>query len=496
MTEPRPNRRRFLQALSAAGLGTVAGCLGDGDEGTPAETTRTVSDRSPTPIATDREKSTDRRTDDTPTDTAGQDDPGVDPSVVAGIERLAVPIEGVDPDTSGGTVAAVTDVLADARIVGMGEATHGTWEFQALRHRLVRSLVANNGLRAVAFEDNFASLRPADQYVRHGQGDLDAAMDAFGDYVFHTAEVRRMLGWLRSYNQGLPTDERVGVYGLDMQTAGDAARRVRAYLRQVDRKYLDAVDDRLTAVEAAADHQFDQLEVEKLLGVAEDLRSRLENSRATYVAASSRSEWQLARRHVRVIEQSGRWGEAQLSGSTAKEMLLEGFEVRERMMAENAGWVTEFVEGPIAFWAHNTHVKRGRRAQGPDDGPPPTQGEFLARAYGAAYYPLLVTFGRGSFTARIQSGPLGQPVVDESADGTVAELCVEVEHPRFFLDFEAATADADVANWLDRTHGLHNVGLVWDGSVDVNQFRPRADAEGLIFVGETTPTEVTMDDEG
>lgn len=407
-----------------------------------------------------------------------------------------MPIEGVDPDTSGDDLSAVADVLADATVVGMGEATHGTWEFQAIRHRLVRTLVAEHGLGAVAFEDNFAGLRPVDEYVRHGEGDLDAAMDAFGDYIFHTEEVRRMLAWLRSYNDGRPPRDRVGVYGLDMQTAGDATGRIRAYLQEVDRAYLDDVDERLDGVVASDDRQFDEGEVETLLDLAADLRARFENRRASYVAASSRAEWELALRNVRVIEQSGLRGEAMLEGSTAREKLRLGFEVRERTMAENARWVAEFVDGPVAFWAHNTHVARGTRDEGPDGDPPPTQGEFLARAYGSDYYPLVLTFARGSFAARLRGGALGRPEVEDPVDGTVAEVCAEVEHPRFFLDFEAVSADTDVATWLDRTHGLHNVGLTWGGSVDVNEFRPRADADGLVFVEETTPTEATEGDGG
>lgn len=475
MEEPRTIRRRFLQTVAAASFGTVAGCAGGDANGTPD---RTETD--PTPTRTP----TDRRTDRPPTDTPSE----VDPAVVAGIERRAVPIGDADSDAADGDLSAVANRLADARIIGMGEATHGTWEFQAIRHRLVRALVAEQGLRALAFEDNFAGLRPVDEYVRHGEGDLDAAMAAFGDYMFDTAEVRRMLAWLRSYNENRPPADRVGVYGLDMQTAGDAANRVRTYLRQVDREYLDAVDGRLNAVESS-NRQFDEAEVESYLETAAALRSRLEDRRAAYVDASSQSAWQLARRHVRVIEQNARWGEAQLEGDNGKEKLLEGYEVRDRMMAENAGWVAEFVDGPMAFWAQNAHVKRGRRAEGPDGDPPPTQGEFLAREHGSDYYPLVLTFGSGSFTTRYRTGTLGSPDLDEPADGTVAEVCAEVDHPRFYLDFDAASADADVATWLDRTHGLHSVGLLWSGSVGVTEFRPRADADGLLFVRETTPTE-------
>lgn len=282
MDEHRTIRRRFLQSLSAACLGAVGGCSGDGD-GTATRTDRTDTDASPT------QSPTDQRTDDTPTDTAYGADQRVDPEVVAGIERQAVPIREVDPDASSGAISDVTNALSDASIIGMGEATHGTWEFQAVRHRLIRTLISEHGLRAVAFEDNFAGLRPVDEYVRHGEGDLDAAMDAFGDYMFQTAEVRSMIRWLRSYNEGRPVDDRVGVYGTDMQIASAAAKRVRAYLRQVDQEYLESVDERLSEVESSSDSHYPEAEVELLLDLSVELQSRLEEHRAAYVDARSQT---------------------------------------------------------------------------------------------------------------------------------------------------------------------------------------------------------------
>src|SRR4051812_24979384 len=73
------------------------------------------------------------------------------------------------------------DVVGDARIVLLGEATHGTDEFYRLRAELTRRLVAERGFAAVAVEADWPAAGRVDRYVRCGSDDPDAAA-ALGDF--------------------------------------------------------------------------------------------------------------------------------------------------------------------------------------------------------------------------------------------------------------------------------------------------------------------------
>jgi len=480
VSDSNSRRRHVLQALSAAGLTALVGCGGDGDTTNSTPPTNGGETTAGTAAGT-------RQTDSTPDD----GDAAVDRSLVADIERVAVPFETAGPTASPGDLGRVAADFADARIVGLGEATHGTREFQTARARLVRALVTDAGFRAVAFEDNFGGLQRVDEFVTDGEGTLDDAMDGFHGYLFDTETVRELIGWLRSFNEGRPRDDRVGVYGIDVQNAALPAGRVRSYLARVDPGYLETTaSDPLTRVAGWPVEQmsYGSAEVERLFGLVETLRTRLEGHRAEYVAASSRDDWELAMRSVRAVEESAERGEAQQAGDSARERLMAGYEVREETMAENAAWIAEFAPGDgLALWAHNSHVQRGRIDRGLDDETSKTMGEFVADHVGADYRVIVLTFGRGAFTAE-DSGGVGTFSAENPVSGSLAEVLVEVDHPAFYLDTDAGPGDSDIATWLDDTQRIHRVGSAWGGELETVRIRPRTDADGLLFVRETTAT--------
>lgn len=499
-------RRYVLRAVASVGLAALAGC-GDGPAAPGTDEGESDGDREDGTTGRDTtgRTTTENSAGGTTTDDGGGDtttESGaetVDPSVVEGIERVAVPFETAEPTGSLGGLEPVVADLADATVVGMGEATHGTREFQTVRARLVRGLVADAGFRAVAFEENFGRLQRTNEYVVDGEGTLDDAMTGFHDYLFGTETVRELLGWLRAFNDGQPRDDRVGVYGVDVQNATAPARRVQGYLERVDPAYLDTTEaDPLTEVAGwSLDRaSYDQGEVDRLFDLVETLRSRLQGHRDAYVAASSRAEWQLAVRSVWNVEASARRGEAQQEGDTAMEQLMAGYEVREETMAANATWIQRFAPGDgLALWAHNSHVQRGTIDRGRDGEESNTMGEFVADRLGSAYHPLVLTFGSGRLTARRRSGTTERFVVDDPAPDTLATVLSAVDHPSFYLDFDAVSEDSDVATWLDESHRIHRVGSVWGGDVDTVEIRPRTDADGLIFVRETTATAPLSDGE-
>src|SRR5437016_4670975 len=88
------------------------------------------------------------------------------------IQAIARPIHGE------AEVDELAEVVADKRIVLLGEATHGTHEFYDLRAALTRRLIVNHGFSAVCVEGDWPDCLRVDRYVRHQSTDDDRAVDA------------------------------------------------------------------------------------------------------------------------------------------------------------------------------------------------------------------------------------------------------------------------------------------------------------------------------
>ena len=126
--------------------------------------------------------------------------------------------------------------IGSARIVLLGEATHGTSEFYRMRERITRDLIVKNGFRFVAIEADWPDAARVDHYVRHFQYPPSewTAFARFPTWMWRNTEVRDFVSWLRKHNGTVERSKRVAFHGLDLYSLYDSIRSVLNYLDEVD----------------------------------------------------------------------------------------------------------------------------------------------------------------------------------------------------------------------------------------------------------------------
>lgn len=128
--------------------------------------------------------------------------------------------------------------MGEARVVLLGEASHGTHEFYAVRAGLTRALVADHGFRIVAVEGDWAPLYQLNEYIKHApdSGESAAAVLAgltrWPQWMWANHETAELAEWMREFNGDRPAADRVGFYGMDAYAPWDAATLVLDYLRE------------------------------------------------------------------------------------------------------------------------------------------------------------------------------------------------------------------------------------------------------------------------
>jgi protein-L-isoaspartate(D-aspartate) O-methyltransferase len=126
--------------------------------------------------------------------------------------------------------------IGDARVVLLGEASHGTSEFYLMRDRISRELIAKKGFRFVAIEGDWPDAARIDHYVRHMEYPPSewTAFARFPTWMWRNNEVRAFVDWLRTHNAPLQPAERAAFHGLDLYSLYDSIRAVLKYLEDVD----------------------------------------------------------------------------------------------------------------------------------------------------------------------------------------------------------------------------------------------------------------------
>ena len=136
----------------------------------------------------------------------------------------------------GASFASLMDRIGDARVVLIGEASHGTSEFYRLRERITRRLIEDKRFTIVAAEADWPDAARIDHYVRHRDAPPSdwSAFARFPTWMWRNQEVREFVDWLHDYNRPLKMSQRTGFYGLDLYSLYNSARAVIGYLEDVD----------------------------------------------------------------------------------------------------------------------------------------------------------------------------------------------------------------------------------------------------------------------
>lgn len=409
------------------------------------------------------------------------------PEVAAWLAAHQLPLDGVEAGHGLSDLAALAPHLDGARVIGLGEATHGSREIFQLKHRLIEYLVTARGVRVLGFEAGLAEGQDVDAYLQTGRGEPARIVAGLGYWPWMTDEVTDLVTWLRAWNRVHPHD-RVHFVGFDMQVPDRALRDVLAYLARVDPP--TAARYRASLAMATSRYDFFTLDPDTLDGLRTEalaLVADLDAHAAAYTARSSADAHAWHRRLAEVVVQCLTMTHADLTGGD-----WDGSNVRDAAMADNVAWLAERAgpDAPIALWAHDDHVARGFL-----DPAYVTMGQHLAARFGAAYRPIATAFDRGgfqalgaAFTLEAFTVPSGGP---ETLDGALAAAVA----PQAIVPLAELPTDGPVADWFASLPAKREITAGYLEELADAYFYPvpvREHHDALAFVAETTRARPTV----
>ena len=365
---------------------------------------------------------------------------GVPGEVTEWMKSAAIPLEGTSPEGGVEDMEALGAAIGDARIVAMGEETHGTHEFFQLKHRMLEYLVEKKGFTVFAIEANWPESLAVNEYVLNGNGDAAEVLEGLYTWTWNTEEMLEMIRWMRKYNADPKHARKVKFLGFDMQVAHLAARNAEEYLEKVDPAEAKAASVVFAPVSDAARERESAATKPKIFWQKTEERvqlliERFESRKKAYVEASSMEQWTLARHNLEIARQAAEMYSVDQTGSISP---------RDEEMAGNVKWILD-QEGPeskIMLWAHNGHVATAPLGDGE------SMGMALRKMYGAEMVVCGLSFGQGSFQA-LQKGKYQQLSAGENRVRRIAALvvamaaaaCLLFEHYRIFFYVGDALAD-------------------------------------------------------
>jgi erythromycin esterase-like protein len=171
------------------------------------------------------------------------------PEVVEWIGAHAVRLQTPEAGHGFADMQPLKKMIGDARIVSLGEATHGTREFFQLKHRMLEFLATEMGFTIFSIEANMPEAYRLNDYVLNGKGDPTELIKGMYFWTWDTQEVLDMVRWMREFNKS--GKGRVQFTGFDMQTPDVAADIVRDFVDKNDAEYAVSLRKAVDLAKAA-----------------------------------------------------------------------------------------------------------------------------------------------------------------------------------------------------------------------------------------------------
>ena len=161
-----------------------------------------------------------------------------DTAAMQWLRQNAIPLEGVEVGHGFDDLQPVGKIVGNARIVELGEATHGTREFFQMKHRMVEYLASQKGFTIFSIEANMPQAYRLNDFVLKGEGDPKQLLKGMYFWTWNTEEVLDMILWMREFNKS--GKGRIEFTGFDMQTPTMPLETVRKFIQGLDMPYFSA----------------------------------------------------------------------------------------------------------------------------------------------------------------------------------------------------------------------------------------------------------------
>lgn len=138
------------------------------------------------------------------------------------------------------------DAIGDAKVVMLGEASHGTHDYYTWRSKISKRLIEEKGFDFIAVEgdwpDCYQINRFVKQYKDSGEEPLDVLkkFNRWPTWMWSNWEIAELTDWMRSHNKDKPRNEKVGFYGLDVYSLWDSLKNILDYLEKNDKQAYEA----------------------------------------------------------------------------------------------------------------------------------------------------------------------------------------------------------------------------------------------------------------
>ena len=295
--------------------------------------------------------------------------------------------------------------IGNARIVLLGEASHGTHEYYLWRARITRRLIEEKGFNIIGVEGDWPDCYRINRYIRNYEDSGNSALEVLKKFnrwptwMWANWEINGLMEWLKEYNVNKSFNQQVGFYGLDVYSLWESLEAIEDYLRKNDPEALRTAQAAMECFdpydregqEYGASTRFAPESCEdEVIELLQQIRARIplydSDPEAPFNAEQNAMTAVDAERYYRAMMEGG----------------PESWNIRDIHMSDTLEKLLDFYgpDAKIVVWEHNTHIGDAR-ATDMQSGGMVNVGQLVRERWGTSD---TVLVGFGSYQGSVIAG--------------------------------------------------------------------------------------------
>ncbi len=341
-------------------------------------------------------------------------------------------------------LSAMMQDIGERAVVMLGEASHGTHEYYTWRSAISKRLIKEKDFNFIAVEGDWPDCYKINRYIKgysdagNSVEDVLRGFDRWPTWMWSNWEVASLVEWLKEYNSGLPSERKIGFYGLDVYSLWDSMKAMMDYLEDEDPQTARSVKKAIECFEPFnEDERMYARRTLRDFGCREELLALLKEirTRAQFLDGDREAGFNTEQNALIALN-------AEQYYSSMIGFNNESWNVRDKHMMETLDRLMKF-HRPNArgiVWEHNTHIGDAR-ATGMSKAGMVNIGQLAREAYGSKNVYLAGFAGfKGTVIAGKEWGaPMQVMEVPEARAGSIEAILHEQDVERGYILFSKET---------------------------------------------------------
>ncbi len=371
----------------------------------------------------------------------------------------------IKPDNNIKDLMFLNDIIENPKYIGLGEVTHGSKEIFDFKIRLVQFFVKEKGSRMIFIEANMPDCYEINKYICTGTGIPEKLIDDLGIPVMNTQEYVDLIVWLKEYNSNKSDNNKVKLYGYDMQNPQGAIMFTLNYLKSnslsPDSELINECTKLINSGNSVHNVRPDDVEI--FLNTTIQLEQHFDSNKSILIKNSNQEDFDFNKAILTSAKQS-----FQLLQFDRME---DAYYTRDKYAYEN---ILRLSKGktntPVLIWAHNGHIIKKDLLS--DEFV--TLGNHFAINFEDDYFAIGSAFYNGDvYAINNQAEPIYEEIHLPEPDSTSAEyFFVNQEYENFFLDIESALEDNKWQKILTEPTTIRSIGAAYEPNTPGRNYRP------------------------